>query len=309
MRTRRALFILQAIALVFTASACVARNSSANEQVNKEQEEIVLLAEYPESGMEEAHTLCLSGEQIHKGNLILVNSKNAYDFDANSDLALERLEDAQTYPFIVESEELCLASELIPSLSDMIRDCDEAMGSEVTSVSSAWRSKEYQQSVWDEYEELYGESYCQKYVAVPGYSEHHTGLAADLGIIYPDGEIGTFSESENAVWMADNSYRYGFIRRYAEDKVSITGISNEAWHFRYVGQPHAYYMYVNNLCLEEYLEKLGNETAPEKPLEIEFNGRTYEVFYTEASEIEEPAGKYTVSGDNVGGYVITVCME
>jgi hypothetical protein len=100
----------------------------------------------------------------------------------------------------------------------------------------------------------YGEDYAKKYVASPGYSEHHTGLAVDVGIFYPDGSQGSFSESQNAVWMRNNCQHFGFVRRYAEDKTAITGISNEAWHFRYVGMPHAFYMTAHNLCLEEYID-------------------------------------------------------
>ena len=256
----------------------------------------------------EAETVSLvsfSEDQKHRGDLILVNKEYAYDFDANAALNLVRITDAQSYKYPVSSEELKLSEKIMPQLDAMIRACDEAMGTTVTSISSAWRSKEYQQNVWDEYAELYGESYSRKYVANPGNSEHHTGLAADLGIIYSDGSEGTFSESDNAVWMAANSWRYGFVRRYAEDKVDITGISNEAWHFRYVGQPHAAYMHEKNLCLEEYLSYLRENTSPSNPLKVEVGDRSYSVFYTNESTITEPEDSYTVSGDNVGGYIVT----
>ena len=253
--------------------------------------------------------ITFSEEQLHKGNLILVSKDYAYDFDANSDMDLVRIVDAQSFSYPVEKEEYQLSAKLIPQLDAMIRDCNEAMGTDYTSVSSAYRSKEYQQGVWDEYEELYGENYVKSYVAVPGFSEHHTGLALDLGIIYSDGSPGTFSESENAEWMAKNSYRYGFVRRYAEDKVEITGISNEAWHFRYVGQPHAAYMYEKNLCLEEYLEYLREHTSPENPLVYTAGPQTYSVFFTPEKEIVEPEGNYTVSGDNARGYVVTGVVQ
>ena len=205
-------------------------------------------------------TISFSDSQLHKGDLILIYKDYAYDFDANADLDLANIKENQTYSYTVEQDEFELCEHTLPLLDAMIRDCDEAMGTMDTSVSSAYRSRDYQQSVWDEYEELYGESYCQKYVAVPGYSEHHTGLALDLGIIYSDGSVGTFSESENADWMAKNAYRYGFVRRYAEDKVDVTGISNEAWHFRYVGTKHSLIMRDEDLCLEEYLDQYGNMT-------------------------------------------------
>ena len=55
-------------------------------------------------------------------------------------------------------------------------------------------------------------------------------------------------------WLRKNSYKYGFIVRYPANKVDITGISNEPWHFRYVGLSAAEEIYRHGLCLEEYLE-------------------------------------------------------
>ena len=165
---------------------------------------------------------------------------------------------------------------------------------------------EYQQNVWDETAMNYGEDYAAQYVAVPGYSEHHTGKACDIGIFYADGSQGSFSESRNAIWMRENCGRFGFIRRYAEDKTEITGISNEAWHFRYVGFPHASYMVENNLCLEEYLEYLRNNTSEASPLVIKGNTGSFKVYYTTERTIVKPSGSYTVSGDNMGGFIITV---
>ena len=62
-------------------------------------------------------------------------------------------------------------------------------------------------------------------------------------------------EAQNALWtwLADNSYKYGFIIRYPENKVTYTGISNEPWHLRYVGVDAATEMKLNDQCLEEYL--------------------------------------------------------
>lgn len=56
-------------------------------------------------------------------------------------------------------------------------------------------------------------------------------------------------------WLDENAYKYGFVKRYPEDKTDITGISNEPWHYRYVGTTVAKIMKEENICLEEYLEK------------------------------------------------------
>ena len=50
-------------------------------------------------------------------------------------------------------------------------------------LDSVYRSVARQQEIWDEFVREKGEEYAKKYVAVPGYSEHHTGLAVDICLI------------------------------------------------------------------------------------------------------------------------------
>lgn len=69
--------------------------------------------------------------------------------------------------------------------------------------------------------------------------------------VYADGINSYGYEVYN--WLAQNAYRYGFIYRYPENKVAITGIANEPWHYRYVGVNAATEIYKRRICLEEYL--------------------------------------------------------
>ena len=87
-------------------------------------------------------------------------------------------------------------------------------------------------------------------------SEHYSGLCADLSI---PSKTEYYSPVDEYKWISDNCDKYGFIVRYTEDKENKTGVAPEAYHFRYVGEPHAYYMKNNNLCLEEYIEYLKTE--------------------------------------------------
>ncbi|MEE3420591.1 MAG: M15 family metallopeptidase [Lachnospiraceae bacterium] len=255
----------------------------------------------------EKKTIELTSQMLHSGDLIVVSATHAYDFDANADsVNLVNIKDNQSYAYPVDKDELELARRALTPLDQMIKACDEALGTSVTAVSSAYRSEQYQQNVWDEDVATYGEDHARAYVAAPGYSEHHTGLAVDLGIIHSDGSYGSFSGSDNAAWIKQNCYKYGYIRRYAEDKVSITGISNEEWHFRYVGLPHAKFMYEKNYCLEEYISYLRDNTSAESPLSITTDdGSNYSVYFTAESEIDEPEGDYDISGNNIDGWIIT----
>lgn len=97
-----------------------------------------------------------------------------------------------------------------------------------------------------------------KWVAPPGTSEHHTGLAMDLVSsdywgYYSDLEHD-YEKFDSFKWMYEHCAEFGFILRYPKDKQEITGITYEPWHYRYVGVEAAAYIMENGLCLEEYLE-------------------------------------------------------
>ena len=126
-------------------------------------------------------------------------------------------------------------------------------------LDSAYRSVAAQQKIVEDFTKKYGEDYVKKYVAVPGYSEHHTGLALDLYLIvdgktvYENEDLVTYPE----IWakihakLAD----YGFILRYPEGKENITGYSYEPWHIRYVGsESTAKFITEHGMTLEEYLK-------------------------------------------------------
>lgn len=115
-------------------------------------------------------------------------------------------------------------------------------------MGSNYRSYEEQQELRDNFINWYGQEYADNYAALPGESEHQTGLAIDCA-----SWSGTFSETQEAVWLAEHAHEYGFIIRYPEGKEDITGFQHEAWHIRYVGTDIAEKIYKSGLCLEEYL--------------------------------------------------------
>lgn len=100
-----------------------------------------------------------------------------------------------------------------------------------------------------------------KWVAPPGTSEHHTGLAMDLvssdyWSYYSDLEHD-YEKFNSFKWMYEHCDEFGFILRFPKDKQDITGITYEPWHYRYVGVEAASYIMENGLCLEEYLELIN----------------------------------------------------
>ena len=115
-------------------------------------------------------------------------------------------------------------------------------------INSAYRSYQDQVELGEYYKKWYGQSYVDKYVAKPGFSEHQTGLAYDVG----SRSVNVFANSREYQWMKDNAYKYGFIERFTKRYENITGFRMEAWHYRYVGKDIAKYIHDNNISFEEY---------------------------------------------------------
>ena len=125
-------------------------------------------------------------------------------------------------------------------------------------LDSTTRSVAKQQKLWDEWTKKHGSEYVQKYVAVPGYSEHHTGLAIDICLHKNDKRIDDNSEmiAEKEIFAKIHKKlsKYGFILRYPEGKKEITGYEYEPWHFRYIDNPKiASEIMDEGMTLEEYL--------------------------------------------------------
>ena len=114
-------------------------------------------------------------------------------------------------------------------------------------VCSGYRSYTVQKNLYNSYVSRDGVKNADRYSARPGYSEHQTGLAFDIN--YADSR---FTGTAQAVWLAENAHKYGFILRYPEGKESVTGYMYEPWHYRYIGVENAEKIYASGLTLEEY---------------------------------------------------------
>lgn len=120
---------------------------------------------------------------------------------------------------------------------------------------STYRSFSYQTTLYDKYVKRDGKAAADRYSARPGYSEHQTGLAFDIGQVNQQKHwaAASFGTTKAGLWVAKNAHRYGFVMRYPNGKEKITGYMHESWHFRYVGQHPATEIYKKGITLEEYV--------------------------------------------------------
>lgn len=121
-------------------------------------------------------------------------------------------------------------------------------------IRSGFRTFNESQVIYNNYALEKGSTYAEKYAAIPGTSEHNTGLAFDFIISSDKNASKTDYESDEYFYLENIAYLYGFIIRYPKDKEAITGYNYEPWHLRYVGSELAKYLKKNNLTLEEYYE-------------------------------------------------------
>lgn len=151
-------------------------------------------------------------------------------------------------------------SRIAESLQNMLDD-GEAAGLSMY-VASGYRSYDKQREVFNStmqdwinqgYTPLNAYDETKKSVAVPGTSEHATGLAVDIISSEYEELDDRQGDTDEQKWLMEHCWEYGFILRYPEEKADITGIIYEPWHYRYVGEDAAKEITEQGITLEEYI--------------------------------------------------------
>ena len=251
------------------------------------------------------------------GTLILVNKENTFDFEANPDSTRVKIADSipvkknTTTPlYTLKNSEMTANSAALAQFNKMVEDFyKNNPNAEKLYINTAYRSKADQDSIGSKIK--------------GGQSDFHTGLSFELK--YENGsEMTEINSSKNFDWIYQNAHRYGFIVRYpagheGEGHAGDETVYKNLTHFfRYVGVAHATYIKENNICLEEYLDRIAAEfslaaddTAPKAARILKIKGAdnaSYEVYYCpkDIAVLVPPRGNYEISADNKGGYIVTV---
>lgn len=117
-------------------------------------------------------------------------------------------------------------------------------------VISGYRTSEKQNTLFNNSVKKNGIEHALMYSAKMGHSEHQLGLAIDINTTQE-----SFKNTNEYKWLKNNSYKYGFIERYKENKENITGFAYEPWHYRYIGIDNATKVFTENITYEEYVIK------------------------------------------------------
>lgn len=266
----------------------------------------------------------VTAAQALEGTLVLVNDAHPLQAWPEMDALTPALPDApQKLPSPVQpGAPQKLPSPALPEAPQVLlrRPAAVMFGALLDSIAAAgrivpvsgWRAHTEQEALYAGCVRENGLAFTQTYVALPGCSEHESGLAIDVGEARDEIDFlcPAFPDTGICAAFRAAAPRYGFILRYPEGARHITHIGSEPWHFRYVGVPHAACIAQRGCTLEEYIAELGACT-PANPLRLRGDGRDYRVFRVplseDGAEFEAPAGcLWQTSADNCGGLIVTL---
>lgn len=118
---------------------------------------------------------------------------------------------------------------------------------------SGFRSYERQKEIYEERLRTKGREYTMSHIAMPGTSEHQTGLAIDVSCRAVDYELcEEFEYTPEGIWLKKHAWEYGFVFSFTRENQKYTGYVNEPWHIRYVYDDTDYFFDVHNQkCMRE----------------------------------------------------------
>ena len=247
----------------------------------------------------------MSVEDLARGNLVLVNAEHSFDPTLPTTVSVY---DYKSSGYLVKDVYLSVTRETVDHLNRWMDAFAAESGRTDVNIVAGYRTRADQEALYENAVNTKGRAHAEAYLALPGCSEHHTGLAVDLDTYDVEaGTSGGFDGEGDYAWAVEHAWEYGFIQRYPPRKSGITGINYESWHFRYVGLPHAWLMREEDLCLEEYVEYLRGFPFDQGPLTVNCLGRSWRIYYAQGPAVPVPAeGAYEISGNNVDGYIVTV---
>ena len=239
----------------------------------------------------------------HTGTLVVVNSDTPYVAPADQSNLIALWDNETPVNMYFDIQQTSMDKDALDAMAAMVLDFQKETDLKNVTVYKAFLSPE----------ELDG---------LP--ADHLTGLGCLLKLVTEEPMEGEhefetpmmakyhdLSEDEACMWLTENCHKYGFVLRYPADKASVTGVSDYADYFRYVGIPHATYMAEKGLCLEEYVQLLKGHTVS-NPLTVTVGDVSYQIFYADISQsasVYYPAyHEMTWSGVGKNGVVLTLNM-
>ena len=258
---------------------------------------------------------------LHHGFMVLVNYQWQLpeDYEPRDLVVANKLVKSGRTGFAASKTNMKLNATVMEKVQALADDAYAKDGIKGYLLGSTFRDFSYQTTLYRNklnyykglgYRGTEAEEKAAFWVARPYTSEHHTGLAIDLPSRSHTKLTGSYGQTENGIWLAENAWKYGFVIRYAEEKSDFTQVGYEPWHIRYVGKPHSEILVKQGWCLEEYVDYIRKEgnliyrCQDDSLWQIQHQKPTEEgyIFLPDLPGVQ-------VSGDNIDGFILTIPLN
>lgn len=288
--------------------------------------EIVDVSDYQ---LENTHQVDVTRATLLSSGLILANQWHALpdDFETQTKELQTSIAKATNWGIGVGNANTSLFPDAVAALKEFVTAAKEE-GLEAYCVDEAYRTMDYQQTLWDkEITRLSGNysgdvliAQAKKNTNYPGTSEYQTGSSFHIQL-YEAGnkELNAipFQSSEQGAYLNEHGWEYGFVFRFpledyptsgTSDKSYITGVSSKRNMYRYVGKAHSTAMHILDMCLEEYIEYLMDHPHiaiyQDGALKFEIVRMTASDADTVSCPVTRSAVSYQADLDNMGGIIL-----
>ncbi len=282
----------------------------------KSQSDVVVPATETTASVDDRNDTILSVSvgDIRKGALILVNDASPTE---DMEDGLVSVLDKRNGYLAAKDKTVLLRQEAMEAVNQVAAGFHKATAHTDLVILNGYRTKDQQKKLYENGLKKTGNDQPSAY-SLPGCSDYESGYTLDFGI-GKKGKTAAFTGEDDYAWIAEHCAEYGFVRRYPPEKATmISPVDKGEWAFRYVGLPHSMFMKQNSLCLEEYLDLLESYPYDGTHLfEKDALGRQYEIYYfavdpndtAETVDLPVPRSlRYTVSGNNRHGFIVTIEM-
>ena len=209
-------------------------------------------------------SLAAAGTMMITDSLLMAapqNDESGLLFLQNRQWRVSKNYEPETVKAAVPGQLQDMRADAAAALEEMFAACKADIGVTLKAVSG-YRSYQRQATIYQNKLDRVGtRQKADQFVARPGASEHQLGLAMDVGQKSDDVNLtSSFGRTKGGKWVAEHCWEYGFILRYQEDWVDVTGYEYEPWHVRYVGKENARLIQEADMPLETYLLLLREDT-------------------------------------------------
>lgn len=307
-----ALFVVMALILASFAVLIIGKvvSNIPDRPITSSNKDVIYIPKEA-SEIKSGNLLCINDDFRYELPSKFENMVNLFEYRKNQN-NVDKVEINGYYTYSLSLSSIALDKIVLDSLNQMILDYCKTLDLSAADINCASNLV----VAWGGYTEATLGEYTTDISNIgKDYYDHALGTTITFKKHSPSMAVTEEILKKDFSWIYENAYKYGFILRYPNSCKDHTGFDGtKRIHLRYVGIEHATYISNNNdiCCFDRYIDTLRTKhNSLEKALTVTTSDGTYSIYYVKYSgnptSIPVPKNaEYTISGDNMNGFIITV---